>query len=278
MHNVIAAAALMWVVGFTPCLGNDDGLVASWRFDTAAASVPDLSGHGHAAQVSGGKLVTDGGRGAGSGRPPEDRGAFACRTQLAGRFQHRTETENLPLDRLSDARFQRRSVPVADRCAEEGGLISFFAYAGGEWEPRNHAGRPALGEWRHMVATWDGERSFVWVDGVPFVSPRKGAPPAANDSLLLIVSSASGDGIQGAIDYAKIYRRVLTPGEILERAGGAAAGPQAAAIFDFASVTDLAGWNARRGCHRRSSCQAIGRRHKIAAVARDQQPPGCKHR
>ena len=44
------------------CLANDDGLVGYWRFDAAADSVADLSGHGHAAHVKGGKVIADGGK------------------------------------------------------------------------------------------------------------------------------------------------------------------------------------------------------------------------
>ena len=71
-----------------------------------------------------------------------------------------------------------------------------------------------------------------------------------SDSPLTLVSAPQGGGICGAVEYVKIYRRVLTPVEILQRAQGAAeaAGGQAATTsFDFARPADFAGWTAREG-------------------------------
>jgi hypothetical protein len=56
--------------------------------------------------------------------------------------------------------------------------------------------------------------------------------------------------MRGAIEYAKIYRRVLSPREILDkaRAGAEAAGARAATTsFDFTRAADFEGWTAREG-------------------------------
>lgn len=250
MRSTVGTIALLFFVGLTSRLAAEEGLVGYWRFDTAAAAVPDLSGHGHAARLSGGKVVTENGR-AVLALDGSQRIAVPSHAELNLQAGFSVELK-VKISGPTDYRtlvYKEGQYQVRIDARDEGGLISFFPYTGGEWEPRTHSCTPALGTWRHLVATWDGARSFVWVDGVPFVDPRNGAPPAANDSLLLIVSSASGDGIQGAIDYAKIYRRVLTPGEILQKAGNApdTAGGQTVTSFDFASATGLAGWSARDG-------------------------------
>ena len=40
----------------------DPGLVAYWRFDAATNALPDLSGHGHTAQLANVKAVVENGR------------------------------------------------------------------------------------------------------------------------------------------------------------------------------------------------------------------------
>ncbi len=74
---------------------------------------------------------------------------------------------------------------------------------------------PARRRWASGATWWPrgtaGNR-FVWVDGVPFLelAQRKAAGAqrfAADDRL----RRSQGGGIRGAIEYAKIYRRVLSP-------------------------------------------------------------------
>jgi hypothetical protein len=252
MRNTIGEAALIWVLASMPCLAVEDSLVGSWRFDTAAASVADLSGHGHAAQVSGGKIVLENGKKAlaldGSQRIVVPSGA---ELNLKAGFSIELKVKIAAPTDYATLIFKEGQYQLRIDAREEGGSISFFPYTDGEWEPRTHSCPPALGAWRHLVATWDGWRSFVWVDGAPFSDSRHGTPPAPNDSALLIVSAFSpGNGIRGAIEYAKIYRRVLSPGEILQKAQGMAeaTGAQAATTnFDFSRATALEGWTAREG-------------------------------
>ncbi len=217
MRRAIATAALIWMFLSGPCLAADDALVGHWRFDTTDSVVSDLSGHGRAARVSGGKVLLEGGKKVlaldGSQMilvPSRGELNLQAGFSVVLKVKISAQTDYALLVYKSE-QYQLR---IDGR--GEGGAISFFPYAGGQWEPRTHSCPPTLNHWCHLVATWDGRQSVVWIDGVPFLDDRHGSPPPPSDSPLMIVSGGpQGGGIGGAIEYAKIYRRVLSPREIL---------------------------------------------------------------
>ena len=262
MHCAAGIAALILVLGSASHLVAEDGLVGYWRFDTAAGSIADLSGHGHAAQVSGGKVVMDDGQAVlaldGSQKIVVPSGV---ELNLQPGFSIELKIKLSAATDYGLLIFKADQYQLRIDGRSEGGLMSFFVYAGGEWEPRIHCGGPASAPgaiwWPRGTASG---RSFG-LNGVPFLGARHGKPPTADDSPLSITSnSAPGDGIRGAIAYAKIYRRVLSPAEILQKAQGTAeaVGPQAATTsFDFARTTDLEGWTAREGATATPSAKGL---------------------
>jgi hypothetical protein len=125
---------------------------------------------------------------------------------------------------------------------DEGNCLSLFVYVGGQWEPRVRSLPPTLGNWYHIVATWDGSQLFLWVNGLPLSTPRVGGTPPSSDAPLMI------GGACAAIEYVKIYGRTLSPKEVMTRAFGVTdAAPSAATSFDFAAGTGLDGWAAQNG-------------------------------
>ena len=76
-------------------------------------------------------------------------------------------------------------------------------------------------QWTHVAATYDGEKKVarIYVNG-ECVAEKEDfviTPPKNLKQMLLIGSSAgNARGWCGAIDELKIYKRVLTPAEILE--------------------------------------------------------------
>ena len=251
MRNAICTAVLLGVLGPAVSLAADDDLVGYWRFTTAAGPVADLSGHGHTAQLSGGKIVMD------DGRPV---------LALDGRQEIRVPSSpELNLQRAFSIVAKVKIVAPAESRAivykqdqyllrvdhrEETGRISFFPYTDGEWEPRVSSLPPALGQWCHVVATWDGRQSFLWLNEMPFSTLRGGKLPPASDAPLLIASaSAPGGGIHGAIEYVKIYRKALTPKEIMIDAFGAEANvaPSDATDFDFSAQAGIGAWAPLQG-------------------------------
>ncbi|MGO8679286.1 MAG: LamG-like jellyroll fold domain-containing protein [Limisphaerales bacterium] len=105
----------------------------------------------------------------------------------------------------------------------EGSRISFYVYGDGQWEPRVSAYLPATNQWHHVVAAWDGHRSYLWLDGEPFSVGREAAAPAATDNPVCIGSAvALGGAFAGDIDYVRIYRKMLPTTDILCHAFGIA--------------------------------------------------------
>jgi hypothetical protein len=240
-------------------LAAEEGLVGHWRFDKPGPKVADLSGRGHPASLSGGKIVRDDGRDVlaldGTQKivvpsSPE--------LNLARGF---TIEARLRFDRIGDGHtlvYKDRQYGLRVDWKVEGNKLSFFPCAGGDWEPRVSALVPETGRWHHVVATWNGRESAVWLNGEPFQTARSGNPPAASDSPLVIASDAAhGPGVRGAIDYVKIYRRALSAAEILRRAYGVEAEGSAAgrkdASFDFSKAADAQGWSAGPGAEVRTT-------------------------
>ena len=247
--------SLLWVLSLLlaasgTVLAADPSLVGYWRFDAETNWVADLSGHGHAAQVSNAKTVTENGKTvlALDGQQkilvpsaPElnlQRGfSIVAKVKLEG-----------ALDRLvivhKDKQYQIR----VDQ-EEEGGHLSFFPYVDNQWESRVRTLAPQLGAWYHLVATWDGTHEMLWVNGLPYSQSRSGAVPAPSDAPLTILSSLPQGGIKGAVEYVKIYRSTLSAREIVSEAFGIedAAEHSAVTSFDFAAGAGLDGWNAQEG-------------------------------
>ena len=247
---VLAVGALGQAAAWAGAAPPAPGLVAYWRFDAATNALPDLSGHGHTAQLAHVKTVEDGGRtvlaldGTQKILVPSapdlnlTRGfSVVARVKVTG-----------ALNRLfiihKDKQYQLR----VDQ-EEEGGCLSFFPFVDGQWESRVRTLPPQPGAWYHLAATWDGAHAMLWVNGLPYSQTRQGPPPPPSDAPLTILSSLPQGGLQGAVDFVKIYRRALTPREIVSEAFGIedAAPRTAAAAFDFAAGAGLDGWITQEG-------------------------------
>jgi len=223
----------------------DPDLVAHWRFDAATETLPDLSGHGHTAQLANVKTVVENGKtvlaldGTQKILVPSApdlnlrRGfSIVAKVKVTGH-----------LERLILACKDRQYLLRIDQ-QEDGGYFSFFPYADSGWEPRVRSQPPKLGAWYHVAATWDGINEMLWINGLPFSQIRRGEVPAANDAPLMILSSLPQGGVSGAVEYVKVYRRTLSPKEIASEAFGLAADAARASdpSFDFAAGAGLEGW------------------------------------
>lgn len=245
-----------WLVGLVLVVAGgafaaDDGLVASWRFDAAGPQVADLSGHGHAATLTGGQVVTEGDR----------------------RFLHMDGNTRIEVPAAPDLCLRRGfSIDLRVRFADitdgralafkdneyllradwptESQQLSWFINLGEGWEPRASAFKPSLNEWYHIAAVWDGLQLTLWVNGLPYVKARQGdAPPATNNPLLLCSNSGFGRGLVGDLEYARVHSRALTTAEIIKAAYGADGKPLSPlttdARFDF--TKGAGGFLAREG-------------------------------
>jgi hypothetical protein len=239
----------------------DDGLVASWRFDKAAAQAQDLTGKGHAAAVTGGQVVTEDGR-TFLRMDGKTRIDIPSSPDLNLRRGFSLEARVRPTD-LSDGRnifFKLDEYMVRIDWPKETSHLSFFVHQGGEWEPRVSAAKPIEGRWLHIVAVWDGTQEVLWVNGLPHALQRIGdAPPATNNPLCIGSSVGFGAGFIGDIEYAKVYDRALTSSEVLSAAYGLGEKPRSSAStessFDFR--TGPHGWAGREGAEASTSADGL---------------------
>jgi hypothetical protein len=269
MRNRSLLGSVLWLVIGSGLAIGEEGLVGHWRFDRLGPEVADLSGHGRAARLTGGHIGRD-----------DDRDVLALdgrqqivipsspELNLARQFSLETR---LRLDQVGDGHtllFKDNQYSLRVDWAGEGRKISFFVYADQQWEPRVQSLVPEPGRWYHLMATWNGQAAALWVNGEPFLVSRRGQVPPATDGPLVIASSAAhGPGIHGAIDYVKVYRRVLATAEIIRRAYGLQPDANrpglARPVFEFAHAADTLGWSAGPG----TSLRLTGGQLAVAAQA-----------
>lgn len=189
MKKAVFLGILLWLARGSGLPAGEEGLIGHWRFDTPGPEVADLSGHGHAARLAGGKivregspavLVLDGGQQIVVPSSPE--------LNLARDFSIEVR---LRFDRMGNGHtliFKDNQYSIRMDWTSEGRKISSFVYADRQWEPRVSSLVPEPGRWYHLVATWNGRQLALWVNGEPFQTVRGGNLPPPNGSPLVIAS------------------------------------------------------------------------------------------
>lgn len=76
---------------------------------------------------------------------------------------------------------------------------------------------PVDDQWQHLAATWDGRVGRFYVDGAEVANRTYPAGTQAGDSNTWRIGGYTGTsvGFRGAIDEVRIYRRPLTPAEVV---------------------------------------------------------------
>jgi hypothetical protein len=251
MRYVLLAAAVVLCLAPAFALASDDGPVAEWRFDTAASPVADRSGHGHAAQLFSGRTVVEDGKtllalGSQKGIIVPSSPEFNLQPGFTIVVRLKlTNLANAHMLVLKDRQYQLRLDPPA-----EGSHVTFFPFVDGGWEPRVSSPPLMTGTWYHLAATWDGQQSVLWVNGTPYSWRRVGKPPEPNDAPLQIAVPPPQGGADGVIEYVKIYRRPLSPREIICQAFEITPEPGSNAAntdFDFTAGAGLGDWTTQSG-------------------------------
>lgn len=244
--------ALLLVLGLavTACSA-DEGLVGYWRFVEPGPRVPDLSGKGHVGSMVGARVVTEGEdtflRLDGTGRveiPSAPDLSLGRAFSLETRFRPADLSDGRGLVVKRDEFVLRLDWPV------EGSQLSFFVRDEQGWEPRVSATKLPVGDWYHVVASWDGTQLMLWLNGLPYTQSRRCEPPAPTGNPLVI---GAGDGLAsgfvGDIEYVKLYARALTASEVIQATYGLSAdqasGAEDVTVFDFRQ--GLHGWRGRQG-------------------------------
>ena len=75
---------------------------------------------------------------------------------------------------------------------------------------------PAIGAWSHVVATYDGAKSVLYVNGAAVGVSADARPARPTDATLVVgASAASGVPFLGSIDEAAVYGVALSAERIL---------------------------------------------------------------
>ena len=94
-----------------------------------------------------------------------------------------------------------------------------FLTARGTWPVVHIEKSLKIGEWYHIVGTWDGSNLKIYLNGKLSNETKVAATPVTDDVPLMIAGSKSGGTPQqmfdGAVDEVKIYNRALTESEVL---------------------------------------------------------------
>lgn len=85
-------------------------------------------------------------------------------------------------------------------------------------------GTLTVGQWAHIVATWDGATMRVYVDGVQVASGAFAGPLTVSTNPFQLGSTGTGvNTFAGDLDEAAVYTYALTPSQVLNHYGAAIA-------------------------------------------------------
>lgn len=239
----LCALGAAWALAQKPA-----GPVAWFRFQSQDALGTDAVAGGPGAAVTearwdpareGGGMALDG---RGGLQVPAERLHAAGGFGLDCWFRLATADENMSI-LAKEGEYLVRVDPPA-----EGASISFYVNAGGSLEPRVRGPRAQAGTWTHLLATWDGERATLWVNGQQFSVQRRGEIAPTDSPVLVGFPSHFGPvGLKGVMAEVKLYDHPLSDQEVLLAEYGldrAPAGPRLAqARFEF--TRDAGGWEGR---------------------------------
>ncbi|MEI6499867.1 MAG: LamG-like jellyroll fold domain-containing protein [Armatimonadota bacterium] len=242
---VLCAADSVRAAGFAA-----DGPAAYWNLNVATPQVPDLSGRGHTAKLTGGAVVTENGQSflrfdgktfleVPSAPDLQLRRGFT----LEARIRPSDITDGRLIAMKPDEYLLRVDWPV------ETSRMSFFIKLDDQWETRANTFTPEVNNWYHLMAVWNGTQLQLWVNGIPHQAARVGDFKTTDNPLFIGGGTGFGAGFVGDMEYVKVYDRALTSSEIIKAAYGAGGKPSSppseATAFDFRS--GLQGWGTREG-------------------------------
>jgi len=222
---------VLWVVADlkvcpTFAAETEKGLVGWWKFDESRGTiVKDSSGLGNHGKLSGAKRVR--GR-VGMALSFENTGSYVkipCSPSLnlgealsieAWIFPKNISEQSRIIVSKNDEYLLRIDKP------SEGNKISFFVHIGTPavtWEPRiSSTAVPELNQWTHVVAVWDGSKSYMYINGELIKQMPRTGKPNPNPYPIMIGNweypSCHGTNFGGLIDEVKIYNRALTADEV----------------------------------------------------------------
>jgi Concanavalin A-like lectin/glucanases superfamily len=97
----------------------------------------------------------------------------------------------------------------------EGSGFAFSPYSGGTFEPRVQAGPAIANQWQHVVATYDGSNSRMYIDGkLRATEADSGAIPVTANDMLIGGAVWSGTAFAAAMDEVAVYNTALSASQV----------------------------------------------------------------
>jgi hypothetical protein len=195
----------------------DPDLLGWWSFDDSGA---DLSGGGRDLEVSGGEWTAGkvGGAlkfGTQTGKAAvDDRPELRVTASFTVAFWVRKDAESADWSRIvgkgqdTDRTFGVWEFPKEDK------RLKFQQAGSGKWFDIDGTKTLEIGVWTHVAAGIDGNRGFLFVDGVKDGEKVRDFVPAAPAQPLTVGAGGPHGGFVGAIDDLRLYGRALAEEEI----------------------------------------------------------------
>ncbi len=215
-----------------------EGLLAEWNFDEGKGNVArDSSGNGHDAKVYGATWV-------------KQRDGFAINMDSAGAYVDCATSEALGVTGpvAIEAWIKPMRKPQGEPHLLGEGMRSYGMYYYnteicwyiGHGPVSNWlSGTPKIGEWNHVVATFDGKRMSLWINGREAASRESVVESYETGGRFSMGTKGSSDLLRfnGMLDNVRVYNRALSGEEVVAhiKEEGAAYGLGIRATGDTAS-------------------------------------------
>jgi len=129
---------------------------------------------------------------------------------------------------------------------KEGGQISFFVFADGQWEPRVRGPVAEVNVWYDVHAAWSGAELSLVVNGHRWTRLRKGSVAHTTNPVTI-------GPINGAIDRIAIWNPGYEREKILSRFGRENRTRPASTSAHFGEKDGWAGWRGKKG----ATCRTV---------------------
>ena len=197
----------------------EDGLVAEWRFDEGKGTVArDSSGNGRDAAIHGATWVKQGGGHALSLDGKDDYVLFDKGRPLGLTGPVTVEAWVKPMAEAGD------TIAILLGQDLSSYLLTFYAtdrcywYIGAGANSIN--ARVKLYEWNHVVATFDGKRMTLWLDGRQAAGRDSAAKEyPKRDKFTMSTANPDLPHFKGLLDNVRVYDRALTAEEVTAHHG-----------------------------------------------------------
>ena len=205
------------MTGSTTACNSTPGLVAAYAFnDGSGTTLLDASGHGRNGTITGATWTTGRNGGGLSFDGADDHVALGS----LGTFYNNAFT----LEAWVQKSTAKKDVGVVGSWTGTGPMLwvdhaagRHYVTLGTSFSSYLDSGvSPAVGQWQHLAATFDGTTARYYVDGAQVATRAvSGSVGSSNTWRIGAYGAAPGGFFDGLVDDVRVYNRALTAGQIL---------------------------------------------------------------